>query len=332
MATVNATTLAVISVANNGTWETVSLNQEDYVFNSSLFEELANNGGIPYRSPKSPTFNRPDKRFGNMADLAEVQQVQRLSTFNISSVSLSKEYSRRSIVPYALAASKVGFEGLSDPTQLQAVFQKGHQVLFSAAISHLMVNTTIGTDASSMALEGIRCNKPEAVVYVREFAVAVEACLGVVALLTCALWFYYRRRPSMLDSDPRAIADVMRLVRSSQSLLDGFRHYGTVTVTIKDLENSLEGRTFRLCADPVEGMQLQVMGGRSFDVNAKNSRMQSQTASDSDSAQRFAPVRPFELKAITGVLLIVVVASAIAILTAFYAETITKNGMSPLPN
>lgn len=328
-ATVNASTLAVISVVPSDAWQPRSLNDESFVLNTTLFEELANNGGIPYKSPKSRTAGRPDTRFGNMADLSKVQQVQKLTMFNISITSQSKEHSERSIVPYALAASKAGFEGLRDPVQLQAAFQEAHQVLFSAAVSYLMVDSTLDSGKSNMTLEGIRRDLPEAVVYVRAFAIAVEACLGVVAFLTCALWFYYRKRPNNLDSDPRAMADIMRLVRSSHSLLDGFRHYGTVTVTAKDLESSLRGRSFRLSTDPAKGMQLQVIGGGSLNINAKNTGTQSQSQTNSDGVERFVPVRPFELQLITGVLLSVVVASAMAILIALYAEAITNNGMLP---
>ena len=127
------------------------------------------------------------------------------------------------MVGYAVALSKMDRALLNDPINLKQAFERAHKLLFSMAINQLLVPYDEADGSSygafQLSSEGIRRDYSGSIMLVRSFAIVVEVCLGMVGLLTCALWFYFHRRPNSMVSDPGSISDIMELVRSSQKLL-----------------------------------------------------------------------------------------------------------------
>jgi hypothetical protein len=224
----------------------------------------------------------------------------------------------------ANAASNNTVEDLLNPLVLQAAFEKAHQLLFSTAISTL---TQLST--SNETWEGLLTDQPAAIVFVRGFSIVVEASLALVALLTCALWYFSYCRPSRLLSDPAAsISDVMSLVRNSKEFSHLFQDDGTVTAEM--LENRIGKTRFSLgLSESGIDIKLCVHSTIPTTNNGEKEGRVSKTISDLSKMGKFKPVRPREMSLATGFAVIVFIIGAIGLLIYFNIRINENNGRFP---
>lgn len=256
---------------------------------------------------------------------------------------------------FGIAVSDQNLASFSDPVVIHSTFQKAHQLLFSMAMSFAIetkatkepsdvtlqmtkatedplaatlvaMQATEETSAATVVQIGQFHDKPGSIILERTFAIIVEVSLGLVALLTVALWIYYHRRPSNMVSDPASVSDIMKLVRTSRKLLHDFNDNGTVTAEV--LNERLKSQRFRLRASMAGGfphMKLEAAGADSgFDEEKRQSFERSQNIIDCP--EQYKSIRPLEMKVFTGALLGVVVAGAIATVTVLYANVTRFDG------
>lgn len=303
-ATVNASDHAVVGISFDSTVPP-DIMPED-IFNITNYEYIMGTG-ITERTTS-----------GDLPNINIVGQYPRLVDADI-------QWPVSNMVGYGLAASTGGPKDLFDPVELHKAFDIAHKLLFSTAVNTLLSST--GEDSTANSNIGTRQDYPGSIVLVRTFAVIVEVCLGVVGILTCVLWIYYQQRRSNMTSDPASVSDVMKLVRTSQSLLHDFNDNGTVTTTI--LEERLQGHRFRLTTSDECGLpmiRLEALGNENAD-GFKGMRAEKSTSIDCP--EQFQAVRPLELKYMTGILIATVIVAVISALSVLYARIIRFDGKKP---
>ena len=306
-ATVNATTRAVVQVDYDKAEPPQPVTNG--VFNITNFEYMIGEG-------KSFV-----QREGNVTDTSIVQQTPKLYERNIT-------WPSSAMVGYAVAMSNMDRTELNDPVKFGQALELAHKLLFSTAITQLLVPSS-ESDGSlyggfQSSAEGVRRDSPGSIVLVRSFAIAVEVCLGLVGVLTCLLWLYYRQRPSSMVSDPGSIFDVMQLVRSSRKLLHDFNDNGTITD--KALEERLQGQRFRLSTSIVNGLPTMKLQADDKDRLAYAEAVPARAETGIDCPEQFQGVRPLELKYPIGIMITLVIACAMAILIALYMRILADNG------
>ncbi len=317
-ATVNASNLAVVDVSYDITAVPSAITED--VFNISTFESM-----LDYGANKWPSRNN---QLTNGSDYMEVEQYPRVVDFNVTWPAGSDPMVGFALAAYANERSSVSSDALMDPVQLQGAIDAAHKLLFATAINQLFVSKPdaeiAGTaDSDSQPLVVIK-DSPAAITYVRPFAIVVEVCLGVVAGLTGALWAYYRRRATSMVSDPGTIFDVMKLVRSSDALLQDFADDDGKTKD-EDLQKRLKGHSFRLIATTVHGrptMQLQAAAGygRVHSIPLQSRRT-------IDGPEQFYRVRPFQLQFTAGFMIMALITGAAAAVITLYIKIDAEDGM-----
>jgi hypothetical protein len=304
-AEVNRTDYSVVS-SNFSIDSSITRGLPDNFFNITNFEYIIGTG-------ISPISTRQD--YQNIRVLEQYPQVSKYGlTWPVSNM-----------VGFAVAANAASnntIEDLLDPLILQAAFEKAHKLLFSTAIRTLTQPST-----SNETWEGLLNDQPAAILFVREFSIAVEASLAFIALLTCALWYFTYHRPSRLTSDPAtSIADVMSLVRSSKEFSHLFEDDGTVTTEMLEkrlgqqrfsLGLSENGKYIKLCTESIRSPTK---------FGEKKKETVSKTATGLWKSGNFKMVRPVEMSVATGFVVIAYIISATSLLVFFNMRINKNNG------
>lgn len=300
-ATVNASSAAVFNVEYDESVPATTVT--DDTFNITHYEYLIGTNVIPISYEQT----------GNVHQTAKVEQVPRLTEQNIT-------FGRAPMTGYGLAASKVDVKLLNDPVNLHQAFDSAHKLLFATFLNQIMVPKVklAARPPPSEPFIGLRTDRPGSIEFVRAFSIVVEACLGVIAVLTIMLWMFYRKRWNQISSDPGSISDVMKLIRSSQRLLREFDDNGTVTE--KALEENLWGHKYRLATLYKNGQpEMQLESTVTIEkLTPKKSPI--------DCPDQFNTVRPIELTYWCAAVWVTVISAAVAVLTQFYVRSVRENG------
>lgn len=214
----------------------------------------------------------------------------------------------------------------SDLQLLEEAVSHAYQLLFSAAITQLMVpknaTETQSDGEFSAQADGRVSDTLAAVICVRIYALIVEICLGIVSIFICALWLCYFRRSNKMTSDPGCISQVMVFVKHSDGLLRDFENCGGCS--IHELQTKIEGCRFILeecTTSPSSGVKLDINGGtEKTDFDTEPER---HTPPDD-----FVAVRPWELSIYAAIGSILLIGSAVAFIVYIYTLIKKATGKS----
>ncbi|KAI9830034.1 MAG: hypothetical protein M1819_005864 [Sarea resinae] len=253
-ATITIPELVVASVTPQGPQRVLS----DDLFNITDFEYIIGTGVIPNAQRR------------DIPGTAIVEQWPRLQNMSLA-------WPTTNMVGFAIGATRLESEEYMDPATLQAAFTDAHKILFSFAAHTLMASNT-NTSAQEAGWISFRI---DAVVVIRAFALIVEICIGLVAGLSCAIFWISMSRASKLPADPASMTNLAYLIPEDSGLLDEFNAIEDST----DLDRML--RNTRL--------ELSIKG---------------RDSKPDTSHRRSKPVRPFEMRlGIAAVFISVLIAS-----------------------
>jgi hypothetical protein len=247
----------------------------DNIFNTTNFEYILGAGVSPSSGLRS-----------NLDDIVTLEQYPRVQNYSVA-------FPVTSMVGFAVGLSQSPVGEFADPATLHQAFQKAHQVLFISAFSAL---STPLSDANLVDLrDGLIHDFPGAIILVRPIALAVEVAFGIIIVLTMSLWYFSNRRPSNLSTDPASIRDIMSLMETKSSSQDMFRDDGKVTadalaerlsVSNFYLERGDSGNSIIRCTTSVKDVP------QDAGIATAKARLAA------------APIRPLELRLISGLLFI----------------------------
>ncbi|OAQ77321.1 hypothetical protein VFPBJ_07793 [Purpureocillium lilacinum] len=267
-------------------------------FNSTAFDFLVANG-MDYGA-ESKIRDRPFQ--------IVVEQTPRLRSNNLS-------WPVDPAIGYALAGQNLSMEAYSDPKTLQMAFDRATKYLFSAAVSRLLVNTTDFSDrtaTSTYPLSGILVS--------RSFSAAVEALLTTCAILTLALLWLCRKAPCHLRANPNSISRLNDIFRNSPRVLDAFRKLDNAGG--KSLHNLFRDDNFRLSRfKGHDGYELSLEYTASKDRSSKE-------CTSRDPEPYYDPIRPFALTRKMGIIFLVIMLSAAAVIAWLKSAETSNNGLS----
>jgi len=277
--TVKASNGAIIEAKSLPTPVFSSKNISD-VFNTTLFEYLIGNGINPLID--SYVYSGT-KRATDLPNLLTVEQYSRTKDIPIV-------WPLTNMAPFAMGLNNLPLEDLADPENLRRTFEKAHQLLFATAISTLSREYPNGQ--FSMITDGLKHDRPAAIVIVRTICIIVEVVLGIVALLALALYVVTKRRLSSLQYNPASIADLMSMIPPDASLAKDMQDDGTVTIAV--LDEMLYGKAYRLRTGRNIPSTIQAVTESTSVTLVKPSKP------DRVVTEPFKPVRSWEHRLVTG--------------------------------
>jgi hypothetical protein len=313
--TVNASNGAIIDPINDHIGSRVDLPQG--VLNTTQFEYVI--GGkflslqthLYYPCPltsRLPAGLSSTTERKNHEDSVTIEQYPQLKDFGLT-------WPVSNAVGFAVGLGGVPTEELSNHSTLHQAFEKAHRILFSAAFSTLLAPSSNDTQT---AWQGIRHDRPGAIILVRPIAIVVEAVLGVIALLTISLWYLSYRRKSNLPFDPASIADVVSILPQDTKLARCLEKDSASLESLNTKQTKYQlvrnGNSMELISVPLttmgeatEGIQVQ-----------KGSRMATE--------KKELFVRPRELRAWVGAGLLGVILGSVSIIIFFLLKSSKNNG------
>lgn len=304
--TVNATTGAILTHRATGN----IINQPvDEKFNTTLFEYIMSAGVNPHLGQ-----TRSLVRDADYPDIQDrIEQYPRVAEMGLI-------WPLTNMVGFAAGLNKLPVRDLGDPEILRLLFQKTHQVLFTAAFSLL---TSQNVTSDSMPVRGgLITDSPAAIVLVRPIAIIVEVAFAVVALLVAAFWLTNSRRKSNLSSDPASIAKIMSLVPGENSLTTSLRDSGNTTTA--NLGQAMYRRKYRLIASSGGVPQIVQSNGPRLLTLSPSASQKSLVPED----REIITVRPLEHRTSFGLLFASVVLAAGAALVYLFQYSNLNNGGS----
>ncbi|KAI9880048.1 MAG: hypothetical protein M1830_005780 [Pleopsidium flavum] len=226
------------------------------------------------------------------------------------------------MVGFALGNPNITIDKYSDPKLLQEGFESAHKLLFAMAVRQLTGPSTW----SRVKLIGQQSTQLYTVFVIRAFAIAVEACLAVVAALALCLLYLSWKRTSNLCEDPASIAHVMSLLSDRASPADTLSNFDMATSIA--LEKHLQDMRYRITRQKENDTSVPKLEVLSHSSECKEKKLQSSQFKDLD--QSYRPVRPLELKATIGLPLIFMLLAFIVIIVVLYIYTLLRSGMCSL--
>lgn len=286
--TVNATTGSVLKLAPQSKMLEQPVNE---IFNTTLFEYIMGAGVNPETTPITT------QRTGDYPDIAHrIEQYPRVEELLI-------KWPLTNMAGYAAGIHQGPFEELSEPNNLRQLFEKTHQLLFSAALSVLTVQES--ANMNTFSRQGIRTDEPAAIILVRTISIVVEIAFGLVALLTTLFWLLSVHRVSNMRFDPASVGNIMAMVPSDNSLSNTLNDNGTTSTS--DFGQALRRKRYRLRAIPDSVPRIEPIAvPRMLTLNSASSNI-----SNGDYIE-MSTVRPLEHRIFFGVLFsgVILIASA----------------------
>ncbi|KAM0723685.1 hypothetical protein Q7P37_000673 [Cladosporium fusiforme] len=272
------------------------------LFNTSLFEWQVNSAA----QQNTVRGVIPSSDWPNQ----DAQLEQLALTMSISQVKSSK------VIGLAIGAYERPLEDYLDPQVLAAMFQAYHRLLFARAMADVLSIDFEGADM----IAGMRTYQTEAIRVVPGFAYAVEALLGLVAILGCILLVMTWNNSLILQTDPGSVTALMELVSGQETLLDQFSQHDQSTSHLLKAEtrHSIYALTSSL-ASKTSALRLVANPHGSFEVKKAPSGNENPPAG-----------YPAELSRKAGGCLVLALASVIAAIAYLY-HTDQGHGL-PLPS
>ncbi len=298
MVTVSAGTQQPDSSSIMPLGDPVSLGEDE--FNITAYEYLIGTG--------FPSIDEP-RDFGG--DL-RLEQFGSIYSKNIS-------WPTTNMVGFALSRYNGSTAELLDHSLLESLFAGAHRVLFSVAVSQLLApaeHLSQDTGHVQYSLYGVVVSRP--------FSIAVESLLVLVAFLTGLIALICQRTNSNLTDDPASLRSLIHILRGSNPLLDQFIPL-----------DSLDEGHLRTVAS---GQKYQLLSNRDSKVTSQlilveeNIRREVPPAIRSGSAPAggyYQPVRPYQLRPVTGVALIAALFAGIGVLVYLKKQEVTLGGRFP---
>jgi hypothetical protein len=295
--------LATVRRADGKIMESVDLGPRAVIpselFNTSTFEEqISNARQLNKVRGALPTTDWPDQR-------------PQLANLPITTAGSLPEMSN--IFGLAVGAYPRNFEDYMDAETLASSFQAAYRLLFARA----MVDVLAADYGDSSTMNGTRVYQTEAVRVVQHFAYAVEAVLGIVALMAFALlavtWFDIVN----LRTDPDSLSALMILVKGQPSILEHFSQHDQSSWAL--LQSATSKSTFTL------ERPLDDFGGT---LKLEKSSLEADTLARhhlEDDKPDFQ--YPFEFSMVMGSLFVLALASTLAG-TSYLYQTSRANGLA----
>lgn len=198
---------------------------------------------------------------------------------------------------------------------MQRSYQAVHQMLFSLAFQHLLREDA---GASGRPVLGEAFVVRYGITISRLFSALVEGVLGLVVVMTVALLWKCRRRPSMLSADPSALGSLVKLVEDAPEVQDLFS--GTGHMAEDELKKKLGDYQFKLtcgCFHDSKFGTLQVVGKPDFDKGDSDGDdyvAAAATKPQYSPAGFLSPIKPLMLRKISGLIFAILLAGATAVL------------------
>jgi len=187
-ATLMATDRTILEIMPLGTPEPLA----DTLFNISNFEYILGTGA----AVKS---QRADISKTSSAIFQRTRLQDMLITGNLTDGNM---------VGYAFGMTRLAPSDYLNPTTLASSFEKAHQLLFSLAVGTLLSTSSHGPDQRRGSIQ----SPANTIFIVRTLALLVESFLGLVTILTIALLYKSRVRPSQLRYDPACLNDMVGMI------------------------------------------------------------------------------------------------------------------------
>ncbi|KAF4624946.1 hypothetical protein G7Y89_g13225 [Cudoniella acicularis] len=310
-ATVNASNLAVVSPTNLDADKQINLPPN--IFNTTHFEYVIGAGISPLTGATTQNQGLTQNQGSDYIDSVVLEQGPQLHKYNLT-------WPLSNMVGYALALSGLPVESFSSQEVMQQNFEKAHRLLFSTAFSAITIDVNGGTLQS---LSGIRKDQPGAILLVRTIAVMVEVALGIIALMSAALWYHSSCRISKTPFDPASIMDIMKMIPSDPNVAS--RLDNDVLASKADIETSKQSR-FRMSTLLGGHLELDsVLPDEILDAFRLQTRKSSNFARD-PIQETF--VRPLELKMRVGIPFGGLILGSIAAVAFFQLWDIKEGGIT----
>lgn len=277
-------------------------NLSDSVFNSTAFEFLLY-GGFPMLTSAR-----------DYPDNLVLQPEATVGSLNIS-------FPISNLVGFYFGLYNGSMSDLLDATTMHETYATAHKLIFSFAISQLT-----SKDVGSEKRDGRIQYTLYGIVVSRAISIAVEAMLGVVAILGAALLVSLARSKSNLDDDPDSTASIFTKIQNEQDVLAHFAEKDGLDES--SLRKDIAGDLYHLQrASDTSPSSLCLLshGAASTGNGAQSSSKQSKTSKSSNNASPY--VRPKELRPVMGILFITILAAAIGVLAYLKHQEISLYGV-----
>lgn len=276
-------------------------NLSDSFFNSTAFEFLVY-GGFPMLGIDR---DYPDDLI--LQPEAAVQSVN--ITFPISN-----------LVGFFFGLYNGSQTDLLNATAIHETYAAAHRLIFSFAISQL----TSG-DVASDNRDGHVQYTLYGIVVSRPFSIAVEAMLGVVAVLGAALLVSLVRSKSNLEGDPDSTASLFTKAQNEQEMLTHFAEKDSLDDS--SLEKDIAGDCYHLQrANATSGSSLRLLSCGSVATSSGQKSNTQPVNSSKVSTNTVTSVRPKALHPVMGIAFISVLAAAIGILAFLKHQEVSLYG------
>jgi hypothetical protein len=232
--TVNASNHGIVSGQLKPAASTTSETHFEEIFNITAFEYFL---AVGYNQLQGPA---------NFEDMERLQQYPRAQKMNVT-------FPITGLVGFALALSSSSASDYSSSQVMHDEFQRVHRLLFTAAFSTLTQKAHNDNIKDQIFTLGTIQDNLGSIILVRSIAIAVEAILGLTISMSIALWLYLSHRPNNLRSDPKSIANLMKMIRQS----DVHHFPNHVRLSADDLKKSLRHTRFKLAKDGARLLRLE---------------------------------------------------------------------------
>lgn len=258
------------------------------LFNASNFELVVVTGA----QMKSRRADIPD---------SEVVTDQRARLFQLG---IPVGAASSNMVGFAVGATRHKLSDYTDTDVLAASFEAAHKLLFALAMNSLFSASTTSSDPRKAI---VSCSI-SAIVVVRTLSLIVEGVLGLITVLTFALFYFCWSRPSQLHQDPASLNDLMSMVDPKLP-----------ASTVQKIDLKAEGS----CVAKLVQGKIQLCTDDCFDegrLQEGNGRRKLEKAPAESPANSPNPdtqlVRPWEISMIVGIIFVTVLLLALVALVA----------------
>ncbi|KAK3955376.1 hypothetical protein QBC32DRAFT_205489 [Pseudoneurospora amorphoporcata] len=276
-------------------------------FNSTAFEFLLNTG-------------KPFTTYGNFEFPTPVRDFAACTTLEPFGALSKKDvaWPVTNMVNTALGLSDRPVKQWRDSKILEDSFRIAHKAAFAVAVSNLLspVQVSNGEDVSvKRTMYGVVVNRTIAYVF--------EGLLLAVAFLIAAVWYTSARAESNLSGDPATIGFTLRALQRSRSLLGRFAMEDCTGAP--ELKKSLLNERFNLELDNAQSI-LDI--NSSFRPSTPESELKDESSSDRRRDIKYAATQPRDLHPATGLIVISIILTALAVLAYLKKQEQVLNGLS----
>ncbi len=165
---------------------------------------------------RSPNQNGPDQSNTNQLKGDINETTQQIDTTQLEIRGITDVFDN--IIVFAVGSSQLTTDSYLNASVLATSLDHAYKLLFALALNSLFSTSTSTSNPTPDAIEGTICGDTNAVAVVRTLAIALEACLGLAALLTSLLLLICWSRRSELRKDPASLSSVLNIIHNDPKI------------------------------------------------------------------------------------------------------------------